>query len=287
MGRPKKIVSLDPFGHTVAQDFGRLIGEGIDIRPSIAITKARLNLPEILAAMGAHRLAADGHILHASGDISVTKIAVDPVWYLPGIAERFGDRERAAPHALRADRRHVSRTGDAAGPQGLPAADRLDHRLCHGRGLAARRSEARIACRVHDECNGSDVFGSDICTCRPYLTHGIEECVKEAQSGGVGLIVYNRKEGGRSARSRSSSSTTPASARRAAIPPRPISSAPNASPACRTPASSSSCRMCCTGSARHADRPADVDVEHEIRRHGRERHRHRRARRDPARAGPA
>ena len=90
---PKKIVSLDPFGHTVAQDFGRLIGEGIDIRPSIAITKARLNLPEILAAMGAHRLAADGHILHASGDISVTKIAVDPVWYLPGIAERFGTTE--------------------------------------------------------------------------------------------------------------------------------------------------------------------------------------------------
>jgi len=24
----------------------------------------------------------------------------------------------------------------------------------------------RITCRVHDECNGSDVFGSDICTCR-------------------------------------------------------------------------------------------------------------------------
>ena len=27
----------------------------------------------------------------------------------------------------------------------------------------------KITCRVHDECNGSDVFGSDICTCRPYL----------------------------------------------------------------------------------------------------------------------
>ena len=48
---------------------------------------------------------------------------------------------------------------------------------------------------MHDECNGSDVFGSDICTCRPYLMHGIEECVREAQNGGVGLIVYNRKEG--------------------------------------------------------------------------------------------
>ena len=48
---------------------------------------------------------------------------------------------------------------------------------------------------MHDECNGSDVFGSDICTCRPYLIHGIEECVKEAQEGGAGLIIYNRKEG--------------------------------------------------------------------------------------------
>jgi GTP cyclohydrolase II len=53
----------------------------------------------------------------------------------------------------------------------------------------------KLACRVHDECNGSDVFGSDICTCRPYLIHGIEECVKEAQAGGAGLIVYSRKEG--------------------------------------------------------------------------------------------
>jgi GTP cyclohydrolase II len=52
-----------------------------------------------------------------------------------------------------------------------------------------------LTCRVHDECNGSDVFGSDICTCRPYLTHGIEEATRTAQSGGVGLIVYNRKEG--------------------------------------------------------------------------------------------
>ena len=52
-----------------------------------------------------------------------------------------------------------------------------------------------LTCRVHDECNGSDVFGSDICTCRPYLMHGIEEAVKTAQKGGVGLIVYFRKEG--------------------------------------------------------------------------------------------
>ena len=53
----------------------------------------------------------------------------------------------------------------------------------------------QVACRVHDECNGSDVFGSDICTCRPYLVHGIEVSIETAQAGGAGLIVYNRKEG--------------------------------------------------------------------------------------------
>ena len=58
-----------------------------------------------------------------------------------------------------------------------------------------------LTARVHDECNGSDVFGSDICTCRPYLTHAIEECIRGVQSvahgglGGVGLIAYSRKEG--------------------------------------------------------------------------------------------
>ncbi len=193
---PKKIVSLDPFGHSVAQDFGPLIGEGIDIRPSIAVTKARLNLPEILAAMGAHRLAADGHILHASGDISVTKIAIDPVWYLPGIAERFGTSENELRRTL------FEQTGGMY-PELVTRPDMkvflppIGSITAYVMGEVSALSDPRkrIACRVHDECNGSDVFGSDICTCRPYLTHGIEECVKEAQSGGVGLIVYNRKEG--------------------------------------------------------------------------------------------
>jgi GTP cyclohydrolase II len=50
----------------------------------------------------------------------------------------------------------------------------------------------RRTVRVHDECNGSDVFGSDICTCRPYLIFGMKEAIKEAQNGGVGLIIYCR-----------------------------------------------------------------------------------------------
>ena len=49
--------------------------------------------------------------------------------------------------------------------------------------------------RVHDECNGSDALGSDICTCRPYLTYGIQDAARTAQRGGVGIVVYYRKEG--------------------------------------------------------------------------------------------
>ena len=34
------------------------------------------------------------------------------------------------------------------------------------------------------------MFGSDICTCRPYLIYGIEEAVKEAQKGGSGVGMF-------------------------------------------------------------------------------------------------
>ena len=116
-GEPGKIVSLDPWGHRVAHDFAELIAEGIDIRPSIAITKARLTLPEIQAAIAAGRLEVDGEIVHEAGDVSVTKIAVDPVWWLPGVAERFGVSEgEPPPLPVRADRRHVSGARHPARP---------------------------------------------------------------------------------------------------------------------------------------------------------------------------
>jgi GTP cyclohydrolase II len=193
---PGKIVSLDPFGHRAAEDFGGLIAEGIDIRPSIAITKARLNLPEILAAIGAHRVAPDGAILHRSGDIAVTKIAIDPVWYLPGIAERFGTTETDLRRTM------FEQTGGMY-PELVTRPDikvflpPIGSTTLYLFGDPAKLTDprTRISCRAHDECNGSDVFGSDICTCRPYLVHGIEECVREAQGGGLGVIAYFRKEG--------------------------------------------------------------------------------------------
>ena len=43
--------------------------------------------------------------------------------------------------------------------------------------------------------NGSDVLGSDVCTCKPYLIFAVEECILCARRGGVGVAVYFRKEG--------------------------------------------------------------------------------------------
>ncbi|MBV1799819.1 GTP cyclohydrolase II [Siccirubricoccus sp. G192] len=193
---PGRIVSLDPWGHVAAAAFAEAIGEGIDIRPTIAVTRARLNLAEVNGAMQAGRLRADGHVLHAGGDVSVTKAALDPVWWLPGIAGRFG----VAEHQLR--RTLFEQTGgmypDLVTRPDMevflpPIGGITVYIFGEPRELANPRTP--LTCRVHDECNGSDVFGSDICTCRPYLIHGIEECIRAAQEGGVGLVVYNRKEG--------------------------------------------------------------------------------------------
>ncbi len=195
-GEPSRIVSLDPFGHMAGDIFADEIATGTDIRPTIAVTKARLNLPEIISAMSSGRLKSDGSILHDNGDISVVKIAVDPVWHLPGVAARFGVSETVLRRTLFEQTAGmfpelVTRPDLAVF---LPPIGGATVYLM-GEVAALTDRRRRIACRVHDECNGSDVFGSDICTCRPYLIHGIEECVKEAQGGGAGVIVYNRKEG--------------------------------------------------------------------------------------------
>ena len=82
------IVSLDPYGHMVSEVFAEELAEGLDIRPTIAVTKARVNMPEIQQAVQAGRLQADGEILTENGDVKATKAAFEPVWYLPGIAAR-------------------------------------------------------------------------------------------------------------------------------------------------------------------------------------------------------
>jgi hypothetical protein len=94
------IVSLDPWGHRVAADFGAAIDAGLDIRPTIAITKAHLMLPELREAVELGRIREDGTVVRAGGEVAVIKAAIDPVWYLPGVAARFSVSEMALRRTL-------------------------------------------------------------------------------------------------------------------------------------------------------------------------------------------
>ncbi|KIM81121.1 hypothetical protein PILCRDRAFT_821949 [Piloderma croceum F 1598] len=210
---PSKIVSFDPWGHLVPQVFKKETDElGLDIRPSISVTKAHMKLSEIDEAAKKGDVKVDGKIVlqtaplvNADGtqsdeypgvEINISKAAVDPVWYLPGVAERFGISESLLRRALFED------TGGMY-PELITRPDikvflpPIGNLTVYIFGNPAYMSDEtkELTLRVHDECNGSDVFGSDICTCKPYLVYAIEECIHGAQRGGVGVVVYFRKEG--------------------------------------------------------------------------------------------
>ncbi|KAJ8126322.1 hypothetical protein O1611_g7316 [Lasiodiplodia mahajangana] len=217
----KKIVAMDPWGHLAPWLYGDIMqkengeqrsprtllrarrtslnraGHIVDIRPTIAITKAHMKLPELEESVRSGRLVPDGKVcLNETGELAVTKFAVEPVWYLPGVAERFGIDEGVLRRSLF---EHTGGSYPELITRGdikvfLPPIGGLTV-YCFGDPAKMSDENVRLSLRIHDECNGSDVFGSDICTCRPYLIFGIEEAVKEAQNGGSGVVIYFRKEG--------------------------------------------------------------------------------------------
>ncbi|KAI0199058.1 GTP cyclohydrolase N terminal-domain-containing protein [Astrocystis sublimbata] len=174
----EKIVAMDPWGH---------------LSPWLyADTMQKQN-----ESVRNGRLVPDGKVcLNESGELAVTKFAVEPVWYLPGVAERFGIDEGVLRRSLF---EHTGGSYPELITRGdikvfLPPIGGLTV-YCFGDPAKMSDENVRLSLRIHDECNGSDVFGSDICTCRPYLIFGIEEAVKEAQNGGSGVVIYFRKEG--------------------------------------------------------------------------------------------
>lgn len=196
-GDPEKIVSIDPWGGIITDAYKKELSDGLDVRPTIAITKAHMKVPEIEKLCNEGKLDIDGKVVVSKdGELVVTKAAVEPVWYLPGVAKRFGVDETSLRRCLFED------TGGMY-PELITRPD-LKVFLPPIGGLTVyifgnpdfiSDPTKKLTLRIHDECNGSDVFGSDICTCRPYLIFGIEECVKAAQRGGVGVVAYFRKEG--------------------------------------------------------------------------------------------
>ena len=88
-----QIAAIDPFGHKVTECYTEWLKKGWDVRPTIAVTKAHIDLPECREAITAGRLKPDGKILMDSGQSIVSKAAIEPVWYLPEIARRFETTE--------------------------------------------------------------------------------------------------------------------------------------------------------------------------------------------------
>ncbi|KAI0771360.1 GTP cyclohydrolase N terminal-domain-containing protein [Irpex lacteus] len=174
---PHKIVSFDPWGHLVPHVFKKELEElGLDV--------SRVSL-SLSARKG--ELKIDGKILlksHPLQNADGTKAAVEPVWWLPGIAERFGISEGF--FAARS-----SRTPEECTLSSSPA--------------PISRYSSPIGNLTAYICNGSDVFGSDICTCKPYsptpsksasVAHNAVASVLSFTS----YLVYNlRKRGGDSA----------------------------------------------------------------------------------------
>ncbi|WRT70933.1 uncharacterized protein IL334_007932 [Kwoniella shivajii] len=203
-----KIVSFDPWGAMSQEIWGKEYAEGLDVRPTISQTKAHIKIEELDVLARKGEFPVDGDIVIKSPElpafpgvdqgveVNTYKAAVDPVWYLPGVAARLGVDESVLRRTLFED------TGGMY-PELLTRPDikiflpPIGGMTIYIIGDPSKLKDPKteVTCRPHDSCSGSDVFGSDICTCRPYLIFGISEAIKCAQRGGVGVIIYFQKEG--------------------------------------------------------------------------------------------
>ena len=166
----KNIVTFNPYG---------MVSE----IPTIASTKTTMSIPEL------DDLVIDNRIINSDGSINCIKIGVEYAWDLAGIAKRLRLDETEM-------RKHLSsytenpKLLDPKNKVWLPPCDAFTVYV-----FGDLDSYDSVTARVHDECSGSDTFGTHICSCRPYLVYGIQAAVECAQKGGLGVVVYCRKEG--------------------------------------------------------------------------------------------
>lgn len=155
--------------------------------PTIAACQARLDMPEL------RDLHRDGKIVLDNGEIVSSKCAVYYSWNLPALAGRLDLTEKELRECLHRYS-HDPKLLDPKVRTYIPAVGGCTI-YTFGDPRKLRDPKTETAVRVHDECIGSDVFGSDICSCRPYLIFALRQAIECAQRGGVGVVVYFRKEG--------------------------------------------------------------------------------------------
>src|SRR6185503_15668389 len=66
---PTKLVAVDPWGLDPQIHFKELFDKGYDIRPTVAMTQAHLQIPEVNDAIDAGRLKIDGKIVKENRDV--------------------------------------------------------------------------------------------------------------------------------------------------------------------------------------------------------------------------
>lgn len=172
------IITLDPMGMFAG-------------RPTQSATSANMSIPELQLGT---EMIADGVIVSKEDrTIACVKVAVDLVWNLPALALRLNMDETVMRKAL-SDSTQNLKVLDPKMKAYLPP---VGGATVYFIGDISKLNDpaTEIAVRVHDECSGSDTFGTDICTCRPYLVFALLGAVQCAQRGGVGIIIYFRKEG--------------------------------------------------------------------------------------------
>merc|ERR1719453_2727145 len=157
------------------------------VPPTIAACQANLDIEEL------KDLRRDGVIVKDNGEIVTSKAAIYYAWNLPMLSERLDLTEQELREAL-FKYSNDNRLLDPKVKTYIPAVGGCTV-YTFGDVAKLRDPKTEVAVRVHDECIGSDVFGSDICSCRPYLIFALKQCIECAQRGGVGIVVYYRKEG--------------------------------------------------------------------------------------------
>lgn len=195
--RWQDIGAMDPRGHMVTSDFPDLIAKGWGIQPTIGISRAYLELPEIKQAMEQGHLKPDNVILTQEGKVSVTKAYVEPVWHLPTVARRLGMEQEKLRETLFREtgmfRELVERPELEVYVPPIPGS--TAYILGDPSKVGDRRTPHTV--RIHDACHGSDAMGSDICTCRPFFIYALRKCIENCQAGGAGVLVYNHSTEGR------------------------------------------------------------------------------------------
>ncbi len=155
--------------------------------PMISSVRARLDLENQIS------YERDGKIVNSDGLINCLKIAIEQVWSISKISKKMNIKEdhlRKTFASYLNDDRFLDNKKDLY----LPSLGGISV-FVFGDIKKLEDENTEVTLRVHDACLNSDCFRGTICTCSPYLLYAIENCVKTAQKGGVGLIFYYRKEG--------------------------------------------------------------------------------------------